>query len=245
MRERALQTASLAILLGLWTALAFAVGRDVLPGPDQAAVSLWQLVVSGEFLVPLGRSLFRVILGFLLGFAVGVGYGIAAARSRWFERTTTLLSLTILFAPTLVVIFVGILLLGSNNVTAVLVAGLLGFPSLGVYIRGVMRDVDPDILSMADSFRVGRLDKMTGIYLPYLFPPMLAATRMGFAHAWKIVFLAEAFGLSGGLGFEVRQSYGIYDLSAVIAWLMIFIFVVLGLEQFLRFVERRVILWQQ
>lgn len=234
----------MVLLLGLWLATALAVGLNVLPGPFQVAESLWELLSSGRFLEPLGRSLGRVTLGFMLGFAVAVAYGIAAARSRRFDRATTLSSLVLLFSPTLVVIFAGILILGTNNLAAVIIAGLLVFPELGVYIRDVMRDVDQDMISMADSFKVKRLDIVTGIYLPYLIPPMLAATRMGFAHAWKIVFLAEAFGLSGGLGFQVRQSYGIFDLSAVIAWLAIFITVVLVLEQFLRIIERRVVRWE-
>jgi ABC-type nitrate/sulfonate/bicarbonate transport system permease component len=244
MKERSLQAASLLLLLGVWMLLASIVGRDVLPGPPEAAESLWELLSSGRFLEPLGRSFVRVVLGFLLGFAVGVGYGIAAARSRRFERATLLLTLSLLFAPTLVVIFVGILLLGSNNAAAVLIAGLLIFPELAIYITSVMRDMDQDIVAMADAFKVKTLDRVTGIYLPFLVPPMLSATRMGFAHAWKIVFLAEAFGLSGGLGFEVRQSYGIYDLSSVIAWLAIFIIVVLALEQLLRRVEHRFVRWQ-
>jgi NitT/TauT family transport system permease protein len=83
-----------------------------------------------------------------------------------------------------------------------------------------------------------------GIYLPYLIPPMLAATRIGISNSWKVVLLVEVFGLSGGLGFEIRRAYFIYNLPLLFSWLVAIVIVLLVLEQLLRGSERALVRWQ-
>ena len=117
------------------------------------------------------------------------------------------------------------------------------FPGLGAHFREVARSVDPDLLVMARSYRVGPLHRLTGIYLPFLIPAMLAATRIGFTNAWKIVLLSEVFGFPGGLGFELREAYNIFNLPRLLAWLVIFVVSLLLIEQVLRLAERRIVKW--
>lgn len=243
-KERAWQGLSLVILVVAWEALSFSVGRGLLPGPYLVAIRLRELVVTGQFADPLSVSLYRVVFGFLLGFAIALAFGITAGRSRLFNRLGSTVTLIVLFAPTLVLILAGVLVLGLNDLTAILLAGLIVFPPLGIYFRDVMRGVDQEILAMADSFRVRVGDRVRGIYLPHLVPPMLAGARAGFAHAWKIVFLTEAFGLPSGLGFQVLRSYGVFDLEGLIAWLTIFVIVMLLVEQVVRLIERAVVKWE-
>ena len=98
--------------------------------------------------------------------------------------------------------------------------------------------------SMADSFRVGGRQRIRDVYLPYLVPPMLAAARIGFSMSWKVVLLSEVFGFPGGLGFQIRINYTVYNLTALLAWLAIFVLALLVIEQGLRLTERRLVRWQ-
>ena len=97
---------------------------------------------------------------------------------------------------------------------------------------------------MADSYRAGRVQRIRDVYLPYLVPPILAAARIGFSMSWKVILLSEVFGFSGGLGFQIRINYGIYDLVSLLAWLSIFVIALLAIEQLIRITERRVVKWQ-
>jgi NitT/TauT family transport system permease protein len=72
---------------------------------------------------------------------------------------------------------------------------------------------------------------------------MLAAGRIGFTLAWKVAFLSEIFGFPNGLGWQVRSSYQIYNVSALLGWLMLFILTLLAAEQLTRLVERRIVKW--
>jgi ABC-type nitrate/sulfonate/bicarbonate transport system permease component len=243
-RERVLQGTSIVLLVLAWAAIAALAGTAVMPGPLDVVPDFFMLLTTWRFVDPLLSSLGRVTAGFALGFVLGLAYGIVAARSDRFANASSLLFLGALFAPTLVVIFVGLMLLGVSNLAVTLITGLIVFPAIGVYIRDVVRDLDEDLLRMAQSFKVKAADKVRGIYLPYLIPPMLSAGRTGYSHAWKIVVLAEVFGLPGGLGFEIRRAYSVFNLPRLLAWLIIFILALLLIEQALRIAERRIVKWQ-
>jgi NitT/TauT family transport system permease protein len=97
---------------------------------------------------------------------------------------------------------------------------------------------------MADSYRIDTRSKIRHIYIPYLFPALLAASRIGFSLSWKVAVLSEVFGLPDGIGFKIRILYLQYDLKSLLAYLAFFLFVVIVIEQVLRTIEKRATKWR-
>jgi NitT/TauT family transport system permease protein len=253
-RDRAAQLASLAALVVVWALISAAVeafrvvqersGGNLLPGPIDVAPVLAELVTSGEFAGPLWESLTRTAIGFTVGFLAGVGIGIATAKARWFSLSTAPLLNAVLFAPTLVIIYLGIVMLGVQITTIAVITGLVVGPNVAIYMRDVMRDFDTELVDMANSFRVPPWQRVREMYLPYLVPPMLASARIGFSMSWKVVLLSEVFGMPGGLGFQIRSNYTIFNLTLLMAWLAVFVIALLLIEQLIRYTEHRVVKWQ-
>lgn len=244
MRERIVQLLSVVLLIGAWAIVSVLISNGVFPGPHEVLPQLERLITTGRFVDPLLQSLQRTTVGFVLGFVAGVAYGIAAAKLRWFSLSTALLVNIALFAPTLVIIFLGLVMLGTELIAVALITAVVVAPNIAIYMRDVMRDVDPSVLAMADSYKVSSLRRVRDIYLPYLIPPMLAASRIGFSMAWKVVMLSEVFGFPGGLGFQIRISYTAYNLPVLLAWLSIFVLALLVIEQGIRITERRLVRWR-
>lgn len=242
--ERLTQVLSLVAIIAVWALLALVVGSYALPGPQDVVGILGSWLVSGRFIEPLTGSMTRSLAGFVLAFAIGVPYGIFAARSAGFYATTSLLLNIVLFVPTLVVVFAGLAVLGFTSPVAVpVITGIVVAPSIGVYVRDAMRDVDDDILVMAESFKATTMQRVRDVYLPHLTPALLGASRIGFTFTWKVVMLCEVFGFPGGLGFQVRTSFTTYNMPALVAWLVIFVAALLVVEQFIRWTEKRVVRW--
>lgn len=209
-KERSFQILSLVGVVVVWEMLARIVDNSsVLPSPGEVAVVLSDLVADGTAFAPLGSTLMRTTLGFLLGFTMGVLYGIAAYVYPRFEKSSRWLFNIALFTPTLIVIYLALVMLGQNNLTVVVLIGFVIATDIGVYMRDALKDFDLDIIAMARSYKADLVQRIRELYLPYLVPPMLAAGRIGFTLAWKVAFLAEVFGFSEGLGWQVRSSYKI------------------------------------
>lgn len=242
-KERILQAASLVALIGVWELLAQMLDVSALPPPTQVVTVLYELVADGAAFGPLASTLRRTALGFLLGFAAGVLYGIGVYASPRFGEITRGLFDIALFTPTLVIIFLGLIMLGRNDWTVVLLVGFVISTNVGTYMRDAMHDFDQDLVGMAVSYKTTLPQRARSMYVPYLIPPMLAAGRIGFSLAWKVAFLCEVFGFPEGLGWELRRSYEIYDMPTLLSWLSIFVITLLVVEQLTRVAERSVVKW--
>lgn len=252
--DRLAQVASLVALIVIWGLVSIAVESfrvvqersfgNLLPGPIDVAPVFVDLVASGRFAGPLWESLTRTIVGFTVGFIIGVAIGIATAKTRWFSISASPLLNLILFAPTLVIIYLMIVMLGVGMLTIAVITALVVSPNVAIYMRDVMRDFDNDLVDMANSFQVRARERVRDMYLPYLIPPMLASARIGFSMSWKVVMLSEVFGFPGGLGFQIRSNYTIFNLTLLMAWLAVFVIALLLIEQLIRATEHRVVKWQ-
>ena len=237
------QIGSLVFIVAVWAIAADAVDTSALPSPFAVGGSLVDLVATGRAFEPLGNTLGRTIAGFLLGVFLGTTYGIAAALSRTFAELTRWLLQIAIFTPTLILIFLFLISLGRTNTVVIVLIGLVVMPVVGTYIRDAMGDFDDELTGMARSYKAGLWQRVTGMYLPFLVPPLLAAGRIAFTLAWKVAFLAEIFGFPNGIGWQVKTTYDIYNIQLLLAWLMLFIVVLLVAEQLMRLAERTFVKW--
>ena len=83
------------------------------------------------------------------------------------------------------------------------------------------------------------------VYLPQLYPYLMAATRSGLALIWKIVLVAELVGRSNGVGFQLGVYFAFFDITNILAYTASFIAVVAAAESFgIRPLERRLLRWR-
>ena len=247
-KDRGLQGLSLVALLFLWGLFSYVIGsfggRAVIPGPIEVAPRFALLITSGEFITPLLETLSRTALGFTVAFSMGMAIGIATSKLPTFRMITAPSMNVLLFAPTLVLIYLGTSMIGVGYTTIAVIAGLVVAPNVSIYMRDVMSDFDPDLATMADSFKVPARQRVLEVYIPYLIPAILAASRIAFSQSWKVVMLTEVFGMPGGLGYAIRSSYYIFDLVRMMSYLVVFIVALLLIEQLIRVAEHRIVKWK-
>jgi NitT/TauT family transport system permease protein len=244
MRDLGAQFLSIVVFVAVWGLASILIGPKILPSPVDVAPALGDLLSSGHFVSPLYESLSRTTIGFVVGFSSGLAIGIAVAKAEWFRISASPLLNIFLFAPTLVIIFLSIAILGTGPISIAVITGVSVAPNVAIYTRDVLRDFDPELVAMSDSFKVETRQRIKDMYLPYLVPAMLAAARIGFSMSWKVIMLSEVFGFPGGLGFQIRINYTVYNLTQLLAWLAVFVIALLLIEQLLRETERAFVKWQ-
>jgi NitT/TauT family transport system permease protein len=68
------------------------------------------------------------------------------------------------------------------------------------------------------------------VYLPQLYPYLMAAARNGLSLVWKIVLVVELIGRSNGVGFQLGVHFQFFDIASILAYSGAFILVVLAVE---------------
>jgi NitT/TauT family transport system permease protein len=161
--------------------------------------------VSGELPVDSVNSLYRVLVGFVVGaglaLPLGLGMGVSRAMYAWCNPLVQLLRPI----PPIAYIPLSILWFGLGNPPAVFLIALGAFfPVLMNTIAGV-RQVDSIYIRAARNLGAGQLTLFWRVILPSAVPYILTGVRVGIGTAFIVVIVAEMIAVNNGLGFRILE----------------------------------------
>ena len=240
-----LRSLSLLAFVGVWQGVAMLLDSGLLPAPGAVAVRMMAETGTGELPFHLGATLARVVVSFAVAMLIGTVIGIAMAHWRrldLFLDSWLVLGLNI---PALVTIILCYIWFGLTDVAAVVAVAINKIPLVVVTVREGARAVDRELLQVAEAFRVSWVRTLTQVYLPQLYPYLMAAARSGLALIWKIVLVVELLGRSTGIGFQLNVFFQFFDMTGILAYTLAFAGVVLLVEAvLLRPLERHLTGWR-
>jgi NitT/TauT family transport system permease protein len=234
-----------SVIIG-WQIASLISPEDTLPSPYVVfRVVIFHVILGESFLAHVGATLLRIIIGFGIAFAIGMGMGVLMGTTRYWEKFFSDFVTVGLTIPSLTWAVIGVLWLGIHPLTPVFAAVMIAFPFVAVNIWEGVKDVDKDLVDMARAFDVRSRRIIRHIHIPSLLPFVFAAVRIGFSVSWKIVALAEVFGANNGIGYMIFYWYQMFDMQLVLAWVLLFVFIMLIFEYgIVRRVERRFLAWR-
>ncbi len=237
---------ALPVLLALWAVVALAVQTPLLPSPAAVLETFWQVVQSGELPEHLLVTLRRVLFSFALAMTLGTLLGVWMGRSRLANALLDPLLVLFLNQPALVTIILLYVWFGLVEAAAVLAVVVNKVPNVAVTVREGARSLDPKLEQMAQVYGFSRWQRVVDVWLPQLFPYLMAATRGGLALIWKIVLVVELLGRSDGIGFQLHMAFQVFDVASILAYSLAFIAVVQLIElALLQPLERRASAWRE
>lgn len=236
---------ALPLLVALWAVVALFIDTPLLPSPANVLRTFWAAVESGELPHHLLVTLRRVLISFALAMLLGACLGVWMGRSRFVNAMLDPLLVLFLNLPALVVIILLYVWFGLVEAAAVLAVVINKVPNVAVTLREGARSLDPKLEQMAKVYRLNRRQRVANIWLPQLFPYLMAATRGGLALIWKIVLVVELLGRSDGVGFQLHMAFQVFDVASILAYSLAFIAVVQLIElALLQPLERRASSWR-
>ncbi|MDT3710733.1 MAG: ABC transporter permease [Pseudomonadaceae bacterium] len=237
---------ALPVLLALWAVVALAVQTPLLPSPAAVLETFWQAVQSGELPEHLLVTLRRVLFSFALAMTLGTLLGVWMGRSRLANALLDPLLVLFLNLPALVTIILLYVWFGLVEAAAVLAVVVNKVPNVAVTVREGARSLDPKLEQMARVYGFSRWQRVVDVWLPQLFPYLMAATRGGLALIWKIVLVVELLGRSDGIGFQLHMAFQVFDVASILAYSLAFIAVVQLIElALLQPLDRRASAWRE
>ena len=237
---------ALPVLLTLWAAVALAVQTPLLPSPAAVLDTFRQAVQSGELPEHLLVTLRRVLFSFALAMTLGTLLGVWMGRSRLANALLNPVLVLFLNLPALVTIILLYVWFGLVEGAGVLAVVVNKVPNVAVTVREGARSLDPKLEQMARVYGFSRWQRVVDVWLPQLFPYLMAATRGGLALIWKIVLVVELLGRSDGIGFQLHMAFQVFDVASILAYSLAFIAVVQLIElALLQPLERRASAWRE
>jgi NitT/TauT family transport system permease protein len=200
-RKRDLLLATVA-LLAAWAAAALLVNRPILPNPWEVARALVQALPRD-----LGRHLlvsgWRVVASIVVAVAAAVPAGLGLGLSPAADRLAAPLIYLLYPIPKIVFLPVVLLLLGIGNLSKVFIIALILFFQVLVVVRDEAASLRPELIASVRSLGAGRRAIFRFVYLPACLPAVLTSLRISIGTAIAVLFFAESFATTSGLGYYI------------------------------------------
>jgi len=234
----------LAGLFAAWWVVSLLVPGGFIPDPWRVTVRMIELVPISLWKHVLA-SLGRMAAGLAGAVAVGVPAGIALGRVRVLDRVFSPVAYVLFPVPKIALLPALMLFFGLGNVSKVFVVFLVLFFQVLVATRDGAREVPAPYLLSLRSLGAGRMQTLRFVLLPALLPALLSSLRIGIGTALAVLFFAETFGTTRGLGWFVMECW--MRVSYVDMFAGILCLGLLGLVLFLVIdtVHRRLCRWQR
>jgi NitT/TauT family transport system permease protein len=236
---------SIATLLALWFVLSLLFSPTVVPGPVAVGKAMWENVSSGQAFYHLYKTLLRVGFGLILTMLLGIAIGTAMGLSRKGEVFLDAWVMVGLTVPAIVYSIICLLWFGLNDLAAITAIGAAAFPAVAISIWQGIKGIDTQLVIMAHAFHLSRSAIIRKIIFPQLLPHILAAMRYALGICWKICTTVELIGMSSGVGYMLNYWFGLFSMSQVFAWTLLFLLVMFAIEYLLfKPVEKRLTRWR-
>jgi len=236
---------SILVIFIFWQTLALLINTDTFPSAIDVLKSLFYHLTQGELLYHLGITLNRVAITFFIAMFIGILIGILMGSYKKIDNILDSLLIIALNVPALVTIILCYIWFGLTDVAALLAVIINKVPTVVVTVREGARTVEQKYMQIAQIYKVSKIDTLNRIYLPQIYPYIMASARTGLSLIWKIVLVVELLGRSSGIGFELSMFFQFFDITSIMAYSMAFIIVILLIETYiLRPLEKKANQWR-
>lgn len=229
----------------IWQVIAIVLKTDVFPSSLDIFFSLYDHTINGELLHHLGMTLYRVLITFIITMIIGIFIGIFMGIS---EKVNDLFDFLLIFSlniPALVTIVICYIWFGLTDLAAITAVIINKLPIVIVNIREGTRSIDKKYLELGSVYNVEKKEIFKNLFLPQLYPYILASTRLTLSLIWKIVLVVELLGRSDGVGFAISMFFQYFDITSIIAYSVAFIIIVLMIEYLiLNKIENKINKWK-
>lgn len=224
---------SICVLIILWQSIAVVANNDVFPSVVDILRSFFDHLLNKDLTHHVSITLQRVIIAFVIAMIIGIFFGVIMGLSSKIDSFFDIFLIIGLNIPALVTIIICYIWFGLTDFSAILAVIINKVPIIIVNIREGVKSIDKKYLQLAQVYEIPKKDQILKIYLPQIYPYIMATTRLTISLIWKIVLVVELLGRSDGVGFQIAMFFQDFDIVSILAYSFAFIFIVILIEKLL------------
>ncbi|MBQ3487102.1 MAG: ABC transporter permease subunit [Clostridia bacterium] len=213
--------------------------------PLEVVRRLFTLVGESGFWKTLLFSFSRIVLGFLLAFALGCLLGVLSGKWPLLETLLWPYVITIKTVPVASFIIISLIFFSARQLST-FISFLMVFPVIYSNVLEGIRSTDRELMEMAQVFRIGWWRRLGYIYLPHLKPFLFSACSVALGMSWKSGVAAEVIGVAAGsIGEKLYESKIYFLTEDLLAWTVVIVLVSVLFEKlFLRLMQAAFDRWE-
>lgn len=195
------------------------------PHPAGVVQSAGTLLANGTLFAAVGKSMLRVLVGFLISLVIGVLFGILIIQSDYFARNLKPLLLGIQTLPSICWVPFAILWFGLNESAIVFVVVMGSVFSISLSVESGIKEVPPIYIKAARTMGVTPGKMYTKVIFPAALPSFVAGMKQAWSFAWRALMSGEVMSASVGLGYTLMIGRDLADINQVMTVMLVIILI--------------------
>jgi NitT/TauT family transport system permease protein len=240
----ALLRAAVAIALIIGWELASRAKPELIAGPAQAAMRLFELAVSGEMIAMVTITLVETLGGLAIGAGLGLVLPFLVQMSPRLTAVIAPFAQAAVGIPKLALSPILILWFGIGVTGKIVLVALMTFFMVFVATFAGIRSVGPSLIRTVAVFGAGKVEIAREVFWHAAQPFVWAALRAALPWAINAALVGEFLAAEQGIGFYIHHSYNIADMTGVYAGILLTAVLVVLADALLGAVQRRALAWQ-
>ncbi len=210
--------------LRLWSEYLF-------PSPISVIQTLYYGLTDGTFLIGIGVSMARVLVGYLVSLAIGLPLGLLVGRVRLLDETVGAVLTGLQTLPSICWLPLALLWFGMNERAILFVVVMGAMLSISIAAEGGVKNTPPKYLRAARNMGARGIALYRYVVFPAALPAILTGMKLGWSFAWRSLMAGELLYVSFGLGQLLMMGRQLNDMSQVIAVMLVIIALGLAVDR--------------
>jgi len=219
-----------------------------LPAPEQVWSRSIQILQEGSrnftLLEHLGFSLFRVVVGFILGAIVGIPLGYAMGLSNWFRGWFDPIVEFMRPVPPLALIPLVIIWAGIGEAGKIILLFLAALWIMAIAARSGVSGVKISKVHAAYSLGASKWQIMRHVIVPNSLPEIFTGARVAMGVCWGTVVAAELVAAEQGAGMMIMTASKFQNTDIVIMGIILIGVIGFGIDMLMRAAEKYLVPWK-
>jgi len=213
----------LVIFLILWQILSNSgiVNETLFPSPTTVFSSFVELWNSGDLFLHIKSSIWRVLIGLVIGSIFGIVIGLLTGRIKIVDQLFSPLFQVFRSFPPVAIIPLIIVWLGIGEEAKIFSISFAVFFPVWINTHVGASRISQYYLRAAGILTKSYFKKFIKVILPASLPFIFTGIRTSIAIAYIMVFVSELAGASSGLGYLISVSHLSYRIDKMIAGLIL------------------------
>lgn len=214
----------------LWYIFSLMMNSRILPNPIKIYANLPNLL-KDDFYLHINASLYRVGIGLLISFVIGISIGLIMGYSDKMNKLLNPLIYLTYPIPKMALLPIVMTLFGLGDGSKITMIVLITVFQIVVLVRDSVINISKESYNMLVSLGANRLELFYHVTLPSILPDILTNIRLSIGTSFSILFFSEGYGTSVGVGYFIQDAWS--RINYIDLYSGILILSILGLVLFL------------
>lgn len=236
----------LVVFVAVWQMLADKemINPLFFSSPKQVWADMVEMFSSGYIMPHIRITLYAAFLGLLYGIVFGTLIALFVGNNKILAYILEPIFVGIHGLPLLALGPLFVVWFGIGIKSKIFMATISVFFLVFFNIYAGFKDVDIQLIQTLKLMRANKLQLMMKVILPSCVPWLIASLKAGVGAAVLGAIVGEYLGATAGLGWVIQSAGGYYNITRVIACVIVLMVIMFMLNAIVSWIDRKVLKWR-